>query len=258
MTEQASTGKKIASPELAKETWDAMDHPSCRAVREKLIAAGYVTPSFKTIANWAKSGKWVKPKGRKKSKFGNAIDDAVPVLTGDPRSKAEDIVNAVMKVLPSPEPEPEPKVEQPKTEQADKPNDGYDEQVEAERDRRDARERLRQLRDAITGNVTDEALLSAAARQTLQTATIIGAVLAEMAPALISAAPEAVGKLQLAVAESLAAAGEPFDRIGAARERAMKTVGSSGALNGEIIPPGGGHGDPLADSLSAFKKKHAA
>ncbi|WP_213287575.1 hypothetical protein [Bradyrhizobium sp. sGM-13] len=245
------TEKKIATPEIAKATWEEMDNPSCRRVREKLVAAGYVTPSYKTINKWAAEGKWTKKKVTRKGRppdsdrLSEKLDDAAPALTGDPRTSAEDIVNAALKALPPPEqPNEEPEAEQPKAD---------DSEAQRQRDEQEARKRLKELRDAIMGDVSDEHLLSAAARQTLRTAIIIEGVLAELAPALIASAPEAVGKLQLAVAESLAAAGEPFDRIGAARDRAMKTINAGGA---EIIPPG--QNDPLADSLAAFKKRHAA
>jgi hypothetical protein len=238
------TEKKIATPEIAKATWEEMENPSCRRVHAKLIAAGYVTPSYKTISKWAAAGNWTSKKVPRKGrmKFDRAVDDAAPALTGDPRTNAEDIVNAALKALPSPDEQPQG--EQPR---------GDDPDAQRQQDEQEARARLKELRDAIMGDVSDEHLLSAAARQTLRTAIIIEGVLAELAPALIASAPEAVGKLQLAVAESLAAAGEPFDRIGAARDRAMKTIDAGGA---EIIPPG--QKDPLADSLAAFKKRHAA
>jgi hypothetical protein len=236
--------KKIATPEIAKATWEEMIDPSVRRVEAKLKAAGYATPSYRTINNWQKeaaaAGKpWKTTKAAasakgKLKKVRKALDDATPALTGDPRSKAEDVVNAAFKALPPPEQEA-PKADQP--------------DPDAE-----VRERLKAIRDAIAGDPTDESLLSMAARQTLKTAIIIEAVLGEMAPALILAAPEAVGKLQLAVAESLAAAGEPYDRIGRARELAMKTIGPSGT-EAEIIPPGAS--DPLADALAAFKRNAA-
>ena len=241
--------KKVATPAIAKATWDDMEAPSARAVREKLIAAGYVTPSFKTINKWRAAGNWHLKKPTRGSKVDRDLDNASPVLTGDPRTKAEDIVKAAFKALPPPE-EPkreEPKVEEPKAEQTEQSSDAEQQAHE------ESRKRLKELRDAITGDMSDEALLSTAARQTLKTAIIIEGVLAELAPMLIAQAPEAVGKLQLAVASSLAAAGEPFDRIGAARERSMKTINAGGA---EIIAPG--EPDPLADSIRAFKKQHAA
>lgn len=232
------TEKKIATPEIAKATWEEMDNPSCRRVEQKLKAAGYVTPSYRTINKWQVEGQWKTKKALPKHplrKVRQKLDDASPALTGDPRTKAEDIVDAAFKALPPP----------------DSARSGQEDE-QANRDD-EARARLKELRDAIMGDVTDEFLLSAAARQTLRTAIIIEGVLAEMAPALVAADPEAVGRLQLAVAESLAAAGEPFDRIGAARDRAMKTISPGGA---QIIEPG--QSDPLADSLSAFKKRHAA
>lgn len=247
------TEKKIASPEIARATWEEMDDPSVRRVEAKLKSAGYVTPSYRTINKWQKEAEqagspWATVKGKRggpadrmKAARQN-LDDAAAVLTGDPRSNADD---AARKALPPPE--------QPKAEQARSEDPKHDNSDDA------ARERLKAVRDAIAGEVTDESLLTMAARQTLKTAIIIEALLGEMAPALLAVAPEAVGKLQLAVAESLAAAGEPYDRVGRARELAMKTIGPRGmnghgmnghAMNGEIIMPG--QDDPLADVLAAL------
>src|SRR5262249_16412970 len=151
------------------------------------------------------------------------LDDATPALTGDPRSKADDIVEAAFKALPPPG--------EPEAEQTAQP-DGDDPDALRRQDEQEARARLKAIRDIISGDaISHEVLLTTAARQTLKTAIIIEAVLGEMAPALIAQAPEAVGKLQLAVAESLAAAGEPYDRVGRARELAMKTI-SAGGGNG--------------------------
>lgn len=242
------TEKKIATPEIARATWEEMIDPSVRRVEAKLKAAGYVTPSYRTINTWQKeaeaAGKpWKTTKTAaaakdKLRKVRKALDDATPALTGDPRSKAEDVVNAAFKALPPPD------QEAPNAE-AEKPDPEGDA----------ARARLKAIRDAIEGDPTDEMLLSMAAKQTLKTAIIIEAVLGEMAPALIAQAPEAVGKLQLAVAESLAAAGEPYDRIGRARELAMKTISPDGR-QAEVIPPQGS-ADPLADALAAFKRNAA-
>jgi hypothetical protein len=250
--------KKIATPEIARATWEEMHNPSVRRIEAKLKAAGYVTPSYRTINKWQKEAEqagmpWVTKhaapaagKGKIR-KARQALDDASPAITGDPRTNAEDVVEAVMKQLPPPD------TEQPKAEQND------DAEAQRQADEQAARERLKAIRDIISGEVTDEQLLTLAARQTLKTAIVIEAVLGEMAPALIAAAPEAVGKLQLAVAESLAAAGEPYDRVGRARELSMKTIGgggpANGALNGEIIAPG--VADPLAEALAAYKR-HAA
>jgi hypothetical protein len=248
----------LATPALAKETWEATGKPSCRRLEEKLKAAGYSGPGYKTLATWIKSGFTVESKGEPKPKPkprprpepkpkpaterpkqdvpkrpAMRLDDASPVITGDPKTTAEDIVTGAHEPRQLPPPNGEPD------------------------DRADIRARLKAVRDAIAGSdgtePTDEALLSMAARQALKSAIVIHSVLAELAPSLIQTAPEAVGKLQLAVAQSLEAAGVPYDRIGAARERAMKTISADGM---EVIPPGGE--DPLADAISAYKKQHVA
>lgn len=250
------TEKKVATPEIARATWEAMDNPSVRRVEEKLKAAGYVTPSYKTINKWQAAAKAAgKPWATKTVKTGRPnkmrqarqmLDDATPALTGDPRSKAEDVIEAI-KALPP----PDQKADDPKAEGTEEPKS------KGQQFQDEVFGRLKQLHDAISGEtVTDEIILTKAARETLITATLLECVLGAYAHVMVPQNPEGVGKMQLAVATSLAAAGEPYDRVGRARELAMKTIGGNGAMNGEIIMPGAG--DPLADSLAAFKKKHAA
>jgi hypothetical protein len=213
-----------------------MAKPSSRRVEAALKAAGYRTPSYRTIHAWSKD--WSKAKPAKETGPRTAkenLDDASPSLTGDPTTKAEDIVNGTKEPRFLPPPAGEKTEEQQKT------------------DEDAARARIRSLLKAVTGDITDEQLLTMAARQTYKTAIVIEGVLAELAPTLIANNPEAVGKLQLAVAESLEAAGAPFDRVGRARELAMKTISG-----GQIIEPGAA--DPLSDALNAFRKTtaHAA
>lgn len=238
---------------VAKQTWESTVSPTSRSVRAAMISAGYKNvPSFKTISIWAKKGQWKKPPGKKKSKMERKLDSVAPVLTGDPRTKAEDIVNAVMKALPPPD---EPKQDEPKAEGAKDEDKNPDPEAQAREDAEEARRRLKAVRDAISGDPSDEHLLSTAARQSLKTSIVMDAVLAELAPQLIAVDPEAACKAHLACAESLEKAASPFDRIGAARERAMKTIGADGAINGEVMPPGSS--DPLADAIAAFKRDAA-
>lgn len=234
------TEKKIATPEIAKAVWEGMDNPSSRRVRDKLIAAGYDAPSFKTINQWVKKGGWTTRKVRRghKPRMQNKLDDAAPALTGDPRTTAEDVVEAVFKMLPPPDPE-QPKAEQPKSETGqNSPED-------------DLRADLKSLRDAIMGS--PETLLSETAKRTYIASCVIQTVLTALAPTLIPSNPDGVARLHLAAAESIEPAGKAFDRIGQLREQNMKTINGGGA---EIIEPG--QADPLAESIAAFKKQYAA
>lgn len=246
------TEKKIAGREIAQACWEEMDNPSCRRVEEKLKAAGYVTPTYRTIHKWQTEGQWTTRKVPRPPRAPEArvraqrkMDDASPALTGDPRTRAADIMRDFVKTLPPPSDDARSEAPPPDDDGQPKMDAGGSD------DPAEVPEWIQEVRDAITGDVSDERLLSVAARTTLRTAIAIEAVLGQMAPQLVAAAPEAVGKLQLAVAESLKAASDPFDRIGAARERAMRTING-----GEVIPPG--TSDPLADSLNAFKRRHAA
>lgn len=81
------TKKKLVTPNIAKDCWEEMTDPSCRRVEEKLKAAGYATPSYRTIHKWQKAGNWETTKSTKqeRAKIKRAMDDASPALTGEPR-----------------------------------------------------------------------------------------------------------------------------------------------------------------------------
>lgn len=229
------TEKKVCTPQIARETWEATEYPSSRRLKEKLEAAGYVTPSFKTLTTWMKD--WpqpaVKPKHPSKPRVRKPkqkLDDASPVLTGDPRTKAEDVAQAVLKQLPPPDPE-QPKGDEPKADAVE--------------------DELKRLKEAITGG--DEALVKEAWRQTFATAIAFQIMLRHLAPTLLLANPDGAARAHLAAAESLDKAGAPLAQIGQLREQAMKTINGNGHT---IIEPGAD--DPLADAIKHFKTAHAA
>lgn len=243
------TEKKIATEEIAQETWASTGCPSCRRLQEKLISAGYVSPSYRTLAKWI--ARWPDPETGEKRKPNSAgrktpqrkaqegLDDAAPALTGDPRTKAEDVVDAFLqKALPPPD--DEPKAEQPKEEAADeqKEQPKSDEEILAEN--------LRALRDAITG--TDEKLLTEASRRTYVASAVLQTVLTALAPKLVLANPEGIAKLHHAAAVTLGLAGAPIDRIGQLNEQKLKTIHGQAT----IIEPD--NADPLKDSIDAFRR----
>jgi hypothetical protein len=81
------------NPALARKVWESMARPSTRRVATKLRQSG-VTISHQTVARWRNRG-W-RPLEREQHPLELArerLDDAAPLLTGDPRTKAADVVN---------------------------------------------------------------------------------------------------------------------------------------------------------------------
>jgi hypothetical protein len=82
------------NPALAKKVWDNMVRPSTRRVATKLRQSG-VMISHQTVARWRNRG-W-RPLEREQHPLEVAraqLDDAVPLLTGDPMTVVEDLVKA--------------------------------------------------------------------------------------------------------------------------------------------------------------------
>jgi hypothetical protein len=79
---------------LARQVWEQMAHPSARRVAQKLRQAGRPV-SHETINRWRSRG-W-RPLEREQHPIDRAwaaLDDAVPVLTGDPLTTAESFAGA--------------------------------------------------------------------------------------------------------------------------------------------------------------------
>jgi hypothetical protein len=80
------------NPALARKVWESMAHPSTRRVATKLRQAG-LPVSHQTINRWGRN-QW-RPLERAEHPLEIAraqLDDAVPVLTGDPLTTAEALV----------------------------------------------------------------------------------------------------------------------------------------------------------------------
>jgi hypothetical protein len=80
------------NPALARKVWDSMARPSTRRVATKLRQAG-IPVSHQTINRWRRN-QW-RPLERAEHPLETAraqLDDAVPVLTGDPLTTAEVLV----------------------------------------------------------------------------------------------------------------------------------------------------------------------
>lgn len=236
------TTKLIPTPELAKQAWDEMDHQSFRGLEEKLNAAGYASPSFKTLSSWAKDGNWtrkpkVKPIPEVKAK--KELDNIAAALTGDPRAKAEHVVDAVMKALPPPGDKPK---EEPKAEQA-KPEG--EPESDADRDKR--------LNDQFRDRMESIANADLAATQQLaslgiyRASAIMSELLIAIMPQRLALDPESVGNAHLANAKALEFADLPLKSIVKGREAAMKTVDGH-----EILEPS--REDPLAAEIASFGK----
>jgi hypothetical protein len=83
-----------ATPAMAKRVWQGLRGPrSSRKVAKKLLQAGFFA-HHTTIARWRRQG-WPDT-GRGKDSIDAALanlDIAVPVLTGDPSTKSDELVN---------------------------------------------------------------------------------------------------------------------------------------------------------------------
>src|SRR6266446_2862297 len=80
------------NPALARKVWDSMTRPSTRRVATKLRQSG-ASISHMTVARWRNRG-W-RPLEREQHPLEatrEQLDDAVPLLTGDPTTVAEDRV----------------------------------------------------------------------------------------------------------------------------------------------------------------------
>lgn len=82
-----------ATAELAKRVWKGQHRPSARKVATALNQAGYRV-HYTTIARW-RSQDWrgVDQDGEAINAGRAKLDSAVPILTGDPSTTAEDVVN---------------------------------------------------------------------------------------------------------------------------------------------------------------------
>jgi hypothetical protein len=82
----------LPTPAQARKIWESMQNPSTRRVARKLRQAG-LPVSHMTVSRWRgrgwRSASWDQhPLEAARA----ALDDAVPLLTGDPMTKAKDLV----------------------------------------------------------------------------------------------------------------------------------------------------------------------
>ena len=81
-----------ATPALAKSVWQNQKRPSARSVARAMTAAGYPV-HFTTVARWKRHG-WADTDGvHPLDQARAALDSIAPLLTGDPMTKAEDLIS---------------------------------------------------------------------------------------------------------------------------------------------------------------------
>jgi hypothetical protein len=82
----------LVTPAEAKAVWDRMDHPSSRRVATALTQSGRPV-HFSTVARWKAEG-WrsVQSGAHPLEMARRAIDDALPLLTGDATMNASDFL----------------------------------------------------------------------------------------------------------------------------------------------------------------------
>jgi len=80
-----------ATPDQALKIWQSMTAPSTRRVATKLRQAGY-SVSHMRVARWRRGG-WFSqiPQPHPLTRARSFLDDAVPLLTGDPGTTAETV-----------------------------------------------------------------------------------------------------------------------------------------------------------------------
>jgi hypothetical protein len=82
-----------ATPALAKRVWKGQRTPSARTVATALNQAGYRV-HYTTVARWRSQGwRQVDQPDRLIEAARAKVDSAVPILTGDPNTKADELGN---------------------------------------------------------------------------------------------------------------------------------------------------------------------
>jgi hypothetical protein len=87
------TNLPLTDPTLAKQVWESMANPSTRRVARRLRQAG-ASISHMTVARWRNQG-WRPLESEQQHPLEAAraaLDDAVPLLTGDPFTTVHSIV----------------------------------------------------------------------------------------------------------------------------------------------------------------------
>jgi hypothetical protein len=93
--------RPVVTPADAKAVWDTFEKPTARGVAKALNASGKYEPvTFQSIARWAKRGfppvdAELSASGRSAKKGANTkakIDAALPVVTGDPKTRVDDLI----------------------------------------------------------------------------------------------------------------------------------------------------------------------
>ena len=80
-----------ATPDQALKIWQSMTAPSTRRVATKLRQAGY-SVSHMRVARWRRRGWFSRvPQPHPLTRARSLLDDAVPLLTGDPGTTAETV-----------------------------------------------------------------------------------------------------------------------------------------------------------------------
>ena len=101
-TNETVADLSVVTPDIAREVWESFERtgrrPTARAVALAIAQSGRYAPvSYRTIARWAKNN-W-RPqlrlvKSHPLHEAAKKVDAAVPVLTGDPLTRASDTADA--------------------------------------------------------------------------------------------------------------------------------------------------------------------
>lgn len=210
---------KRATPADAKRVWETMARPSSRRVATALNQAGYEPVSFWTINQWRKDAWSAAPSARGRPvDHVEKIDDASPVLTGDPTTKAKDIAKVP--------PKPRGKVD-PETLSADQQAVLADLQLRADLDK-----------------LPEGGVVTRMAIERAKTNIMIERAIQRQVDFLTKFFPEQLGTLLEALAESNSAIRDPFDAAHHLAGAGMKTIDAEPST-------------AMGDALKAFKRAKA-
>lgn len=241
---------RAATPADAKAVWDSMlaagITPTIRNVATSLSASGrFAKVSPATVHRWqASSWKPIKPRGDAPTLAEAAakVDAHVPLVTGDPTSRAVDIVgkDAGKKID---KPAGKPSATDPGEGVLPPPSDGEAAPLTAA-ELAEAREEAQLV--LVLREKSQDAVMREAAREAYITAILLLRRLQRRAR-LMDTHPREVGALQAALAGSITAANDGFAVALDLADRLMKQVDAK-TIEGKANTP-----DPFDDVMAAIK-----
>lgn len=210
---------KRATPADAKRVWETMARPSSRRVATALNQAGFEPVCHWTINEWRKAEWTADPPVRNVAReSAERLDDASPLLTGDPTTKAKDIAKDPPKLRGKADPE---------TLSADQQAVLADLQVRA-----------------LLDKMTDHENVTRSAVERAKTNIMVERAIQRNVDFLVKFFPEQLGTLIERLAKANSAIRDPFDAAHHLAGAGMKTIDAEPST-------------AMGDALKAFKRAKA-